>query len=107
MTPEELDDLAHEIAEEECKSFIDAQTINVKDSQGNTWHDLDSAKSETARYHNLEIASSDRETAEGAAWYLNRAETYLEAAEILKRSPENPRWVSWDEDDTLSEAANV
>lgn len=80
MTKEELDDLAHELAEETAKSTIECNTGLIRDSGGHKWHNY----TDVDKYGKFAV---------------ERSVTYLEAAGILKRSPENASWVSWDEDD--------
>jgi len=83
MTILELDELAHEIAEEGSKSIIDCHTLAAEDSKGYRWHDLATVDGEEETF------------------WVERAATYLEAAGILIRSAENAQWVGWDEDELL------
>ena len=76
---ETVDDLAHEIAEQASKELIDSASLSVRDSGLVFWCD---------------ISAPDPMEAEA----LKQAVKYLDLAGILKRSPENPEWVGWDED---------
>lgn len=85
LSEEDLAELAHEIAEEDSKSLIETSLLPGRDAAGE-WYDL---------------ASLDAEEKE----YVDRAVRYLDAAGILVRSPLNPNFVGWDEDDNTEEGA--
>ena len=79
MKQTEIDDLAHEIAEDAAKELISSELLSVR-AHGGNWFDLDSM-SEFVDPHSVDAA-----------------ERYLDAIGVLHRAPGNPRLVGWDED---------
>ena len=80
MTQAEIDELAHEIAEQASKELLGSELISVR-AHGGKWLDLDSM-SEFVDQPSVEAA-----------------ERFLDAIGVLHRAPSNPRLVGWDEDD--------
>lgn len=76
-----LNELAHEIAEDDSKVQIDSATFTVTGPDGNRWYD-------------------SHQVYEPALPFVERAINYLDAAGILKYCPDAPHLVGWDEDDT-------
>lgn len=74
------DDLSHEMAEEYSKSAIEGATITVTGPDGHEWYDLGTRMTAPARQ------------------FIEECVAYLDAAGVLKRCPQNPRLVGWDED---------
>jgi hypothetical protein len=80
MTQTEIDDLAHEIAEQAAKELLNSELLSVH-AHGGKWLDLDSMS---------EFVDQPS---------VDAAEKYLDAIGVLHRAPSNPRLVGWDEDD--------
>lgn len=75
MTDIERDELAHEIAEDDSKSVLDSMLAISDDGE---WLNL-------------------RDRAPGCDFFIDRAIQYLDAEGILKRHPDNPDLIGWDE----------
>lgn len=78
MTSKEINELAHEIAEESAKSTIECNTSREKTLQGQFW--------------NLRSADSK------AAFYIKRDARYLRARGVLKQHPKRKHLVTWEGD---------
>jgi hypothetical protein len=81
VTKEEIDDLAHEIAEDAAKDALSSFCAR-EELDGKKW------------WNTASVA-----TGFGEAYDVERAVRYLDANGILKRAPSNANYVGWDEDD--------